>query len=356
MVKLVRSAAALVAIAALSLVLAACGGDDEAESSGSGSGSSATASAGEKKNVCFLFQDVETEFWAAGIKLISGSIKERGWEVQELNSQADANRQLEQIRDCISQKVDGIIIIPHDGESVVNMIALANRAEIPIGVFNRPPAESNTNANIQVVANNAEIARQTTEFLAQEAKKLQEETGKKVKPLIMVGDLGDSNAVNRKKGFDEVIAANPDVFEKPVEVATKWDAETGRAGLQSAMQANPDVGMIFTSSDFLFPQIRSVLEPLGKWKKRGDPDHMILGGLDGDSTACKLIKDGIVDATGVQNLNFEADAIVKAVAEAIEKGDPKPKQAIDDPGFALTADNLAEREKDMWGCTIAPPS
>jgi inositol transport system substrate-binding protein len=83
---------------------------------------------------------------------------------------------------------------------------------------------------------------------------------------------------------------------------------------------------------------------------------MILGGLDGDSTACKLIKDGIVDATGVQNLNFEADAIVKAVATAIEKGEGKPKQAIDDPGFALTADNLEEREKDMWGCTIAPPS
>ena len=357
MVNLVRSAAALIAAATLALGLAACGSDDEAgQASGSGSDAGATASSGGKKDVCFLFQDVETEFWAAGIKLISGSIKERGWGVQELNSQADANRQLEQIRDCISQKVDGIIIIPHDGESVVNMIALANRAEIPIGVFNRPPAESNPNANIQVVANNAEIARQTTEFLAEEAKKLQEKTGKKVKPLIMVGDLGDSNAVNRKKGFDEVIAANPDVFEKPVEVATKWDAETGRAGLQSAMQANPDVGMIFTSSDFLFPQIRSVLQPLGRWVKRGEEKHMILGGLDGDSTACRLIKEGIVDATGVQNLNFEADAIVKALATAIEKGETKPKQAIDDPGFALTADNLAEREKDMWGCTIAPPS
>jgi len=354
MVKVLRSAVALIAVAVLALAVTACGAEEEA--GGSGSGSGGAASSADKRSLCFLFQDVETEFWAAGIKLISGAVKQRGWDVQELNSQADANRQLEQLRDCISQKVDGIIIIPHDGESVVNMIALANRAEIPIGVFNRPPAESNTNANIQVVANNAAIARQTTEFLAEEAKKLQSETGKKVKPLIMVGDLGDSNAVNRKKGFDEVIAANPDVFEKPVEVATKWDAETGRAGLQSAMQANPDVGMIFTSSDFLFPQIRSVLQPLGRWVKRGDEKHVILGGLDGDSTACKLIKDGIVDATGVQDLNFEADAIVKALAAAIEKGETKPKQAIDDPGFALTADNLAEREKDMWGCTIAPPS
>ncbi|CAA9431849.1 MAG: hypothetical protein AVDCRST_MAG15-3124 [uncultured Rubellimicrobium sp.] len=25
---------------------------------------------------------------------------------------------------------------------------------------------------------------------------------------------------------------------------------------------------------------------------------------------------------------------------------------IEDPGFALTADNLGEREMDMWGCVL----
>lgn len=340
-----RPLRALAAIACIGLAAAGCGSD-------SGGGGSAAADA---KNICFLFQDVETEFWAAGIKLISGSLERKGWKVQELNSQADANRQLEQVRDCISRKVDGIIIIPHDAESVVNMIALANRAEIPIGVFNRPPAGTNPNANIQVVADNEAIAKQTNEYLAQEARKRMKQTGEKVKPLIMVGDLGDTNAVNRKKGFDQVIAANADVFEKPVEVATKWDAEIGRAGLQSAMQANPDVGLIFTSSDFLFPQIRSVLEPLGKWQRRDAKDHIIMGGLDGDSTACGLIREGYVDATGVQDLNFEAEAIVKGLSEAIQKGETKPKQAIADPGFALTAANFDERSKDMWGCTIKPP-
>ena len=343
----VGAVASSLAVAA-AIAVAGCGSSDDEASSAAGAKSGA-------KTVCFLFQDVETEFWAAGIKLITSSIRDKGWTVKELNSQADANRQLEQIRDCISQKVDGIIIIPHDGESVVNMVALANREHIPIGVFNRPPADSNPNKNIQVVADNAAIAQETVTYLAEQAKQLKEQTGKKVKPLIMVGDLGDVNAVNRKAGFDAVIKANPDVFEKPVEVATKWDAETGRAGLESAMQANPDVGMIFSSSDFLFPQIRSVLEPLGKWKPRGEGGHVVLGGLDGDSTACKLLKDGYVDATGVQNLQFESSEIVKAVEAAIEKGDGEPDQDIADKGFALTADNLKEREKDMWGCVVAPP-
>jgi len=350
MQELVRRGAVALSIAALALGAAACGTEEEEPAGGQ-----AASSGGGQKNVCFLFQDVETEFWAAGIKLITDSISQRDWNVRQLNSQADANRQLEQIRDCINQKVDGIVIIPHDGESVVNMIALANRAEIPIAVFNRPPAPNNPNKNIEVVADNEKISRATNEYLTELAKERQAETGKKVKPLIMVGDLGDQNAVNRKKGFDAVIAANPDVYEKPVEVATRWDAETGRSNLQSAMQANPDVGMIFTSSDFLFPQIRSVLQPLGKWQKRGNEDHIILGGLDGDSTACRLIKQGYVDATGVQDLNFEAEQTVKAISAAIDAGETTPDQEVADPGFALTAANLEEREKDMWGCTIEPP-
>ncbi|MFX8227201.1 substrate-binding domain-containing protein, partial [Acinetobacter baumannii] len=79
-------------------------------------------------------------------------------------------------------------------------------------------------------------------FMAKQAMKLGK---KKVKPLIMVGDLGDPNAVERKRGFDDVIKKYPNLFEKPVEVPTKWDAATGLRNLQSALQANPDVDFLF---------------------------------------------------------------------------------------------------------------
>jgi inositol transport system substrate-binding protein len=317
-------------------------------SGASGGGQSASSSG---KKICFAFQSLETEFWGAGYQAITKALKDKNIQVVERNSGEDRNKQLEQIKDCITQKVDGIIIIPVDGDAVIPMIAEANKANIPIGVFNRPPADSNTNPAIVVVANNEVIAEQTVDYMAQQAKKL----NRKVTPLIMVGDLADPNAVGRKKGFDNVIKKYPDLFNTPVEVATKWDAATGLAGLQNAMQANPNVDFIFTSSDFLYPQIKSVLEPLGKWKPIGDPNHVILGGLDGDSTACGLMRDKYVDATGVQNLFFEADAILNALLKAIESGNGKPNERIDDKGFALTQDNMAEKEKEMWGCVVPPP-
>jgi len=303
---------------------------------------------GEKQTViCFAFQDLETEYWVAAHKAITETLRSRGIMVLERNGHQDANRQLEQVRDAIAQDVDGIIIIPQDGESALTIIGEANRAGTPIAVFNRPPANRSRPALV-VVADNEKIAEETVRYMVLAASKLE----RKMKPLILVGDLGDQNAIARRQGFYNVIGERPEIFEKPIEVPTKWDPATTLANLEAAMQINRGVDFIFTSSDFLYPQIRAVLEPLGKWKPIGDKDHVILGGLDGDSTAYMLMEQGFVDATGVQDLFFEAHAIMDALLKAIQDGQKTPEEWIEDPGFAITQENMQEKREDMWGYRV----
>jgi inositol transport system substrate-binding protein len=298
--------------------------------------------------IAFLFQDLETEFWVAGHKAITETLREAGINVIERNANEDANRQLEQTRDVIAQGVDGIIIIPQDGESALTIISEANDAGVPIAVFNRPPSNEDGDA-IVVVANNEVIAEAAVEHMADKAREL----GRPVTPAIMVGDLGDPNAVGRRQGFMNVMERYPELWTgPPIEIPTKWDSNTALANLQSAMQANPDIDFLFTSSDFLFPVIRSVLAPLGKWQTIGHPDHVILGGLDGDMTACELIDTGYLDATGVQNLFAEAEMALDAILQAIEDGESNPDVWLLDEGFALTADNYGDRAMDMWGCVL----
>lgn len=305
---------------------------------------------GSAQTICFAFQDLETEFWVAGHKAITTTLADKGVEVIERNANEDANRQLEQVNDCIAQGVDGIIIIPQDGESATTIVQTAQDADTPIAVFNRPP--SDTSKGIVVVADNATIAKAAVDYMIELADAKFQATGEKLTPLIMVGDLGDPNAVGRKDGFYAAVNARPELFNEVIEVATEWDAATALANLEAAMTANPNVDFLFTSSDFLFPTIRSVLEPRGKWVTKDDPNHVIMGGLDGDATACKLIKEGYVDATGVQDLYFEAESAMNAILAAIEAGETQPNEVIPDPGFALTGGNLAEREMDMWGCVL----
>jgi len=304
--------------------------------------------------ICFGFQDLETEFWVAGHRAITETLRERGVEVLEFNANEDANRQLEQVRDCIAEGVDGIIIIPQDGDSAVTIVNEAQDADVPIAVFNRPP--NDRSAGIIVVADNEIITEQAVEFMAQKALTKYEVTGEPITPLILVGALQDTNAIGRRDGFFNVIARYneqyPGMFNEPIEVATEWDAATALANLEAAITANPEVDFIFTSSDFLFPTIRSVLEPRDLWVQRGEPGHVILGGLDGDATACMLIEQGYVDATGVQDLFLEAELTLEGILSSIEAGDYQPNAVLPDPGFALTAGNFEFRRDDMWGCVL----
>ncbi len=311
---------------------------------------SVSAVSAQANRICFAFQDVSTDFWVASHMAIISTLNDAGFDVTELNGGQDANRQLEQIRDCIAQGADGIILIAQDGESGNTIVKEAQEADVPIATFNRPPAD--TSAGIVVVADNESVARQAVEFMAQKALGRFEGTGEKINPLILVGDLADPNAVARRQGFIDVIEKYPDLFNEPVELATQWNADIAQAQLEEAITANPNINFIFASSDFMFPLIRSVLDAHGKWIPAGQKGHVILGGLDGDATACKLIKEGYVDATGVQDLYFEAKLTTDNLLAAIEGGDTAPNAVLQDPGFALTAGNLDFQEMDSWGCVL----
>lgn len=308
---------------------------------------SCNRSTDDRLTICFAFQDLETEFWVAAHKAITETLSDRGVRVIERNAGEDANRQLEQIKDAVAQGVDGIIVIPQDGQSANTIIGEANEAGVPIAIFNRPPADSSRHA-IVIVADNEIIAEQAVDYMVlQAARKSQKST-----PCLVVGDLGDPNAVERKNGFYKAIIKRSDLFNEVIEVPSKWNAATTLANFEAALQAHPEINFVFTSSDFLYPQIRAVLEPLGKWVPHSHENHVILGGLDGDQYACSLMRQGIVDATGVQDLFFEANTLMDELLRAIQNGEKRPKKWITDSGFALTQDNLAERAQDMWGCTL----
>jgi len=302
------------------------------------------------KTICYAFQDLSTGFWGAGHAAIVGTLEKNGIKVVELNGGKDANRQLEQVKDCIAQGADGIILTADDGDSETMLVALAQEADVPIATFNRPP--SDLSKGIIVVADNESVARLAVEAMATEAEAKFKATGQKLHPLILVGDLADPNAVKRREGFMNALKNHPDIFEAPVEINTKWNSQVALAGLEAAVTADPNIDFIFTSSDFLFPTIQGVLEPRGKWKKSGEDGHVILGGLDGDDGACRLIREGYVDSTGVQDVYLEASLALDNLLAAIESGDARPNGIKLDPGFALSQANNAEMGPKTWGCMV----
>lgn len=291
------------------------------------------------------FETLQTEYWVASVEGIKAECAKKNANYLISVANGDANRQFEQVNNFIARGVDGIVIAPKDAHTIIPIIKAANRASIPIAIYNRLPA-MNKGEFTAVVADNYEITKRTVRFMCEKAKA----SGKQYQAMILIGDLGDINAVYRRKGFDEVIKEYPNTIEVVAEVPTEWNQEKALAGVTNALQAHPDINFIFTSSDFLFPSLVSALKNAGKYHKIGEENHVLLGGFDGDATAYKMLVDGYLDADGVQDVYYECEAAVQAVIDKMN-GNEVP-EVIVDPGFVIHQNNLKEKAKNMWGATI----
>ena len=131
-------------------------------------------------------------------------------------------------------------------------------------------------------------------------------------------------------------------------MASEWDAATALANLEAAVTANPQIDMMFTSSTFLFPTIRSVLEPRGMWKKAGRTANPAGGWTATQRPASD--QDGYVSATGVQDLYFERNGADRHPRRRW-RGNAQPNELIADPGFARPR-RTSEREDGHVGCVL----
>lgn len=286
----------------------------------------------------------------ASFDIMGAELARRGLVRVEAIADGDANRQLEQVRSFVARRLDGIIVAPKDAHTVIPMIKAANRAGIPIVLYNRPPAP-NRLRSVTVGVDNFSITRDTVRHLCGLAR-AQRPPGDttRLKALLLMGDLGDMNAIGRRDGFDAAVAENEDLIEVVTRVPTEWNQEKALAGISNGLQAHPDIRFVFSSSDFLLPSVTSALKNAGKYHKIGHPDHVLLGAFDGDAMAYQLLREGYMDADGVQDAYAQSRLAVQSLSDLREGRPVEP--IVLDPGLVIHQGNLDEAKARMWGAAL----
>jgi ABC-type sugar transport system substrate-binding protein len=298
-------------------------------------GGSSAAQSGEIR-IGISMDAIESQFWAANQAAMKKALDAQGVKYVEVIAEGDAQKQNQQIDTLISQGVKAIIIAPKDGTTIVSAAKKCNAAGIPVIMDNRPAAEGAV-INCTVVSDNKAMAAREMEWIAQKAKA----AGKKYTLLEFIGNLTDVNAVYRHEGVTEVVKKYPDVFVKVIEIPTEWKAENADSLGQAALQANPDINMIFTASDMLIPTVKSMLQKFNRWYPVSDSQHVTWATFDGAADAVNEIKAGYIDIVSVQDSPLQGELCVKN-AIALAKGE-KVDAVVYDPGFEVTTENWQEK-------------
>ncbi len=165
--------------------------------------SSGAAYAQNKLTVGFSQVGSESGWRAAETKVSKIEAEKRGVDLKISDAQQKQENQIRAVRSFIAQGVDAIFIAPVVSTGWDAVLKEAKDAKIPVVLLDRSIETKDESLYLTAVTSDTVYEGKVAgEWLAKE-------TGGKCNVVELQGTVGSSPAINRKKGFDQVVAANP---------------------------------------------------------------------------------------------------------------------------------------------------
>lgn len=212
----------------------------------------------------------------------------------------------------VAQKVDAILISPLTVDSLVPFIEAAVKAGIPVATIDR---KANTDkVLVHVGADNVEGGRSAARFII-------DKLGGKGSVIELEGTTGASPAIDRKKGFDEVIAtSNVKIL---VSQTAGFDRAQGNSVMENLMQAYPNFDAVFGANDEMIIGAIEAMSSAGV-----DPKTKVTAGFDATPDAFAYMKDGRLGATVDQFPGQQAAQALQYLVDYVKNKKRPPKPVV----------------------------
>jgi ribose transport system substrate-binding protein len=197
------------------------------------------------------------------------------------------------------------------------------------------------------------------------ARLLKEKYGSvKGKVLQILGDPGDPYTLDIQKGFEEKMAAYPDVTII-TQAAMQWAADAAGSIANDRLLTDPDIDLIFSHAAHLSVAVAAVLEAAGT-----KPGEIMMMSSNGAPVGLDLIRKGWLQVEVEQPMVAQAAALAMFADKVVNKEEIKAGDYdvtglpsvltieawgpnIKIPGAAITKDNVDDPK--FWG-NMQPPA
>jgi len=305
------------ALAALTLVVAAC----QASASPSASQSeSESPSAGAEITIGFAISSFDNDFFVTLAAAAEDAAADAGVTLTVSDAGGDAATQASQVEDFITQAVDVILLNPVDSDAIVASVEAANEAGIPVITVDRGATGGEVVSHI--ASDNVAGGQLAGEFLF-------EQMGGEGGVLELEGIPGTSAARDRGQGFQQALDAAAGI-ERLAKQTANFARDEGLTVAQNLLQAHPDAAGLFAHNDDMALGAVEAAAAAGS--------DLIIVGFDAAPDALQAIKDGTMAGTIAQQPDLMG---ALAVATAIRVANGESVDAYTPVEIALvTADNV----------------
>jgi len=250
-----------------------------------------------------------------------------GVQLQFEDARADVVKQLSQVENFISQKVDAIIVNPVDTASTKNIINAATKAGIPLVFVNRRPDQKDLPKDVvAVTSDDVEAGKLQMQYIA-------EKHGGKGKIVILLGDLANNSTTNRTKGVKEVLTKYPDIKIEQEQTGI-WLRDKGMTLVNDWLTQGREFNAVLANNDEMAIGASMALKSAGKEK-----GSVLIAGVDGTPDGLNAITKGDMAASAFQDAKGQAVGSVEAARKMARK-EPVEQNVII-PFQLITPENVA---------------
>jgi ribose transport system substrate-binding protein len=238
-------------------------------------------------------------------------------------SETDYARQLSIVEDAISRRVDGIVLAPSHGETMVPVVERAMKSGIPVTIF-----DSGINSQNYV----SYVSTDNRQGGVVAAERMAKMLNGKGKVAILGVKKGSVSTDEREDGFRETIEKKyPEIkivqhLYGDANMALSADKAT------DILTANPDLNGLFASNE------SSIVGAVRAARQKGLAGKIMLVGFDATSNLVEEVKAGAIDSLVLQNpyrMGYEG---VRTIVDKL--AGKEPQRRIDTGVSLLTKDNL----------------
>lgn len=245
-----------------------------------GSGQSGTSNEG-RILIGFSMDTLKESRWQVDRDLFVSRAKALGAKVKVNSANSDDTIQLRDVNAFISDGVDVIVIVPHDGAAMAQAVRNAHNAGIPVIAYDR--LITGSDLDLYVTFNNVKVGEAQARYLV-------ERMGGNGKIIRIYGAPTDNNARLFKQGQDNILKPYIDAGDIIViheDWASDWQPQAAKRITNAAITHHGhDFDAILASND---GTAGGAIQAL---KEEGLAGKVLVTGQDADLAAVQRIVDG----------------------------------------------------------------
>jgi galactofuranose transport system substrate-binding protein len=278
------------------------------------------SSCGNKKSgpaVGFAQEGDENDWRTAETKSVQSEAAKRAVTLKFINAQGDLQRQINGVRDFITQRVDAIILAPKVETGWEPVLREAKAAKIPVILVDRGVSADPDLYTTLIASDFVTEGQRAAQWLADHT------NGQEVNIVELEGSAGAAPAIDRKKGFDDEIAKH-----KNMHILASQDGnftvDKGKEVMTGFLQkvGKDKINVVYSHNDNMALGAIQAIEEAGK--KPGTDIQIV--SIDGLRAALQAVLDKKI------NCDVECNPLLGPAAfdavEAVRSGKQLPKRQI----------------------------